>query len=98
MQIAIEVPYILVQVFIYSTIVYPMIGFQLTITKFFWFTLFMLLSFLYYTVFAMVTVALTPNEEIASALSFLIFILWNVFSGFIITKEVLHTFTCICIM
>ncbi|KAL5231119.1 hypothetical protein ABZP36_029895 [Zizania latifolia] len=49
--------------------------------------LFMLLSFLYYTVFAMVTVALTPNVEIAAALSFLIFILWNVFSGFIILKE-----------
>ncbi|KAF0898282.1 hypothetical protein E2562_007136 [Oryza meyeriana var. granulata] len=88
-QIAIEVPYMLAQVFIYSSIVYSMIGFQLTATKFFWFTLFMLLSFLYYTVFSMVTVALTPNVEIAAALSFLIFILWNVFSGFIILKEMI---------
>ncbi|KAL5222722.1 hypothetical protein ABZP36_027435 [Zizania latifolia] len=88
-QIAIEVPYMLVQVFIYTSIVYPMTGFQVTATKLFWFSLFMVLSFLYYTVFAMVTVALTPNVEIAAALSFLIFILWNIFSGFIILKEMI---------
>ncbi|KAG8048142.1 hypothetical protein GUJ93_ZPchr0008g14061, partial [Zizania palustris] len=58
-QIAIEVPYMLVQVFIYTSIVYPM------------------------------TVTLTPNVEIAAALSFLIFILWNIFSGFIILKEMI---------
>jgi hypothetical protein len=34
------------------------------------------------------TVALTPNIEIAMGLSFLIFIFWNVFSGFIISREV----------
>ncbi|KAG8048146.1 hypothetical protein GUJ93_ZPchr0008g11405, partial [Zizania palustris] len=60
-QIAIEVPYMLIQVFIYTSIVYPM------------------------------TVALTPNVEIAAALSFLIFILWNIFSGFIILKEMIPT-------
>jgi ABC-type multidrug transport system permease subunit len=86
---AIELPYMLVQVAIFASIVYPMIGFQMTAGKFFWFVLYMLLSFMYYTLYGMMTVALTPNVEIAAGLSFVIFIFWNVFSGFIIGREVL---------
>lgn len=82
-------PYMFVQVFIFAAIVYPMIGFQLTAGKFFWFVFYMVLSFMYYTLYGMMTVALTPNIEIAAGLSFLIFIFWNVFSGFIIGREVL---------
>lgn len=66
-----------------------MIGFQMTASKFFWFVLYMALSFMYYTLYGMMTVALTPSTEIAAGLSFLIFIFWNVFSGFIIGREVL---------
>jgi uncharacterized membrane protein (DUF373 family) len=73
---------------IFSSIVYPMIGFQVTASKFFWFFLYQVMSFMYYTLYGMMTVALTPNIEIAMGLSFLIFIFWNVFSGFIIVREV----------
>nr|ACL54293.1 unknown [Zea mays] len=86
-------PYMLVQVLIFSSIVYPMIGFQLSAAKFFWFFLYLVMSFMYYTLYGMMTVALTPNIEIAMGLSFLIFIFWNVFSGFIIAREVLITHT-----
>lgn len=89
-QVLVELPYMLVQVLIFSSIVYPMIGFQLTAGKFFWFFLYLVMSFMYYTLYGMMTVALTPNIEIAMGLSFLIFIFWNVFSGFIITREVQH--------
>jgi hypothetical protein len=78
----------LAQVLMFCAIVYPMIGFQLLATKFFWFVLYMAMSFMYYTLLGMMTVALTPNIEIAMGLSFLIFIFWNVFSGFIIAREV----------
>ncbi|XP_073011839.1 ABC transporter G family member 45-like isoform X1 [Typha latifolia] len=88
-QIAIEIPYMMVQVFIFSVILYPMIGFQFTVVKFFWFVLFMVLSFIYYTLYGMMTVALTPNQEIAAGLAFLIFILWNMFSGFIISRKMI---------
>ncbi|VAH97308.1 unnamed protein product [Triticum turgidum subsp. durum] len=88
-QVAIELPYMLVQVFIFATIVYTMIGFQMTANKFFWFLLYMVLSYMYYTLFGMMTVALTPNIEIASGLSFLIFIFWNIFSGFMIGREMI---------
>ena len=81
-------PYMLVQVFIFAPIVYPMIGFEMSTGKFFWFVLYMVLSFMYYTMYGMMTVALTPNTEIAAGLSFAIFIFWNVFSGFIIGRQV----------
>jgi ABC-type multidrug transport system permease subunit len=87
-QIGVEIPYMLIQVFIFSSIVYPMVGFQLTVTKFFWFVLYMILSFTDYTLYGMMAVALTPNIEIASGLSFLIFMIWNVFSGFIVARKV----------
>ncbi|ONM03570.1 ABC transporter G family member 34 [Zea mays] len=88
-QVAVELPYMLVQVLIFSSIVYPMIGFQLSAAKFFWFFLYLVMSFMYYTLYGMMTVALTPNIEIAMGLSFLIFIFWNVFSGFIIARELM---------
>ncbi|KAL6900989.1 hypothetical protein ACP4OV_005665 [Aristida adscensionis] len=88
-QVSVELPYMLVQVFIFSAIVYPMIGFQLAAAKFLWFVLYMLLSFMYFTLYGMFTVALTPNVEIAMGLSFLIYIFWNVFSSFIIARELM---------
>ncbi|KAG8048144.1 hypothetical protein GUJ93_ZPchr0008g11702 [Zizania palustris] len=88
-QVSVELPYMLVQVFIFSAIVYPMIGFEMKASKFFWFALYMVLSFMYYTLYGMMTVALTPNIEIAAGLSFLIFIFWNVFSGFIVGREMI---------
>eukprot|EP00267_Zea_mays_P044946 XP_020397175.1 ABC transporter G family member 45 [Zea mays] len=86
-QIGIEIPYMIIQVFIFSAIVYPMAGFQLTVTKFFWFVLYMILSFTDYTLYGMMAVALAPSIEIASGLSFLIFMIWNVFSGFIVSRK-----------
>ncbi|CAM0879784.1 unnamed protein product [Alopecurus aequalis] len=88
-QVAIELPYMLVQVFIFAPIVYSMIGFQMSVGKFFWFVLYMVLSFMYYTLYGMMTVALTPNIEIAAGLSFIIFIFWNLFSGFIIGRQLI---------
>ncbi|URD73004.1 Plant PDR ABC transporter associated [Musa troglodytarum] len=88
-QVAIEIPYTIVQVLIFSIIVYPMMGFQFVVAKFFWFMFFMLLSYIYYALFGMMTVAITPNQEIAAALSFFLFVLWNIFSGFFIPRKMM---------
>ncbi|KAJ4803787.1 ABC transporter G family member 45 [Rhynchospora pubera] len=88
-QMLIELPYMIVMVLIFSLIIYPMIGFQFTVAKFLWFILFMTLSFMYYTLYGMMCVALTPNVEIAGGLSFLVFMLWNIFSGFIIPRKMI---------
>jgi hypothetical protein len=85
--VAIELPYMLVQVFMSTTILYPMIGFQMTPSKFFWFLIYMLLSYTYFTLMGMTAVALTPNTDLASRLSFITFLFWNIFSGFMIGRE-----------
>ncbi|XP_020691517.1 ABC transporter G family member 45 isoform X1 [Dendrobium catenatum] len=90
-QVAIEIPYIIVQVLIFSSTVYTMAGFQLVVSKFLWFVLFMLLSFFYFTLFGMMAVALTPIQDVAALLSFLIFILWNLFSGFMLPRKLIPT-------
>ncbi|KAK8963782.1 ABC transporter G family member 39 [Platanthera guangdongensis] len=88
-QVAVEIPYIIVQVLVFSSVVYPMAGFQLVISKFLWFMFFMLLSFVYFTLYGMMAVALTPIQDIAALFSFLIFIFWNLFSGFIIPRKMI---------
>ncbi|XP_027084814.1 pleiotropic drug resistance protein 1-like [Coffea arabica] len=85
-QIVIELPYILVQTIIYGVLVYAMIGFEWTAAKFFWYLFFMYFTLLYYTTYGMMTVAVTPNQQVAAIASSAFYILWNLFSGFLIPK------------
>ncbi|XP_059644555.1 pleiotropic drug resistance protein 1 isoform X2 [Cornus florida] len=85
-QVAIELPYIFVQTVIYGVIVYAMIGFDWTVTKFFWYLFFMYFTFLYFTFYGMMTVAVTPNHNIAAIVSSAFYAIWNLFSGFIIPR------------
>ncbi|PPD98815.1 hypothetical protein GOBAR_DD04152 [Gossypium barbadense] len=85
-QVVIELPYILVQTVIYGIIVYAMIGFEWTSHKFFWYLFFMYFTFLYFTFYGMMTVAVTPDHNIAGIISSAFFALWNLFSGFIIPR------------
>ncbi|XWS73072.1 hypothetical protein CRYUN_Cryun02cG0094200 [Craigia yunnanensis] len=85
-QVVVELPYILIQTVIYGVIVYAMIGFEWTATKFFWYIFFMYFTLLYFTFYGMMTVAVTPNHNIAAIVSSAFFALWNLFSGFIIPR------------
>ncbi|XP_022755319.1 ABC transporter G family member 39-like isoform X2 [Durio zibethinus] len=85
-QVVIELPYILIQTVIYGVIVYAMIGFEWTPTKFFWYLFFMYFTFLYFTFYGMMTVAVTPNHNIAAIVSSAFYALWNLFSGFIVPR------------
>eukprot|EP00268_Persea_americana_P017565 TRINITY_DN1848_c0_g1_i2.p1 TRINITY_DN1848_c0_g1~~TRINITY_DN1848_c0_g1_i2.p1 ORF type:complete len:1048 (+),score=151.55 TRINITY_DN1848_c0_g1_i2:75-3146(+) len=85
-QVAIEVPYILVQTLLYGVIVYAMIQFEWTAAKFFWYLFFMYFTLLYFTFYGMMAVGLTPNHEIASIVSALFYAVWNLFSGFLIPR------------
>ncbi|KAH9724818.1 ABC transporter G family member 40 [Citrus sinensis] len=87
-QVMIEIPYVLVLSVVYGVIVYAMIGFEWTAAKFFWYLFFMFFSLLYFTFYGMMTVAMTPNHNIAAIVSILFFGLWNVFSGFVIPRPV----------
>ncbi|KAL2318113.1 hypothetical protein Fmac_031989 [Flemingia macrophylla] len=82
--VIIEIPHILVQSLIYGIIVYAMMGFDWTTSKFLWYLFFMYFTFLYYAFYGMMTMAITPNVHVASILSSAFYAIWSLFSGFII--------------
>ena len=87
-QVMIELPYIFVQAVVYGVLVYSMIGFEWTVTKFFWYLFFMYFTLLYFTFYGMMAVALTPTHQIASIVSSAFYGIWNLFSGFLIPRTV----------
>ncbi|XP_078168184.1 ABC transporter G family member 36-like isoform X1 [Carex rostrata] len=85
-QAIIELPYVFAQALAYCLIVYAMIGFDWTAAKFFWYLYFSYLTLLYFTFYGMMCVGFTPNYNVASIVSAAFYGLWNLFSGFLITK------------
>ncbi|KAK1306973.1 Pleiotropic drug resistance protein 3 [Acorus calamus] len=85
-QVVIELPYVLAQTLIYGILVYAMINFEWTGAKFFWYIFYMYFTLLYFTFYGMMTVGLTPNQNIAAIVSFAFYCLWNLFSGFLIPR------------
>jgi len=82
----IEIPYIFVQTLVYGLITYSMIQFEWTAAKFFWYLLFMFLTFSYFTFYGMMAVGLTPSQQLAAVISSAFYSIWNLFSGFLIPR------------
>ncbi|KAL0372075.1 UNVERIFIED_CONTAM: Pleiotropic drug resistance protein 1 [Sesamum calycinum] len=85
-QFLIEIPYVFIQSIVYGLIVYSMMGFDWNAEKFFWFIYFVFFSLLYFVLYGMMTVAVTPNHNVAAIISSFFYALWNLFSGFIIPR------------
>ncbi|KAM7463815.1 hypothetical protein LguiA_031936 [Lonicera macranthoides] len=85
-QVAIEVVYVAIQTFIYSLLLYSMIGFHWEASKFFWFYFYVCMCFVYFTLYGMMLVALTPNYQIAAITMSFFLNFWNLFSGFLIPR------------
>lgn len=85
-QVAMEVPYVLVQVVLFMLIAYPMIGYAWTAAKFFWFMYTMSCTLLYFLYLGMMMVSLTPNIQVASILASMFYTLQNLMSGFIVPR------------
>ncbi|KAL8189296.1 hypothetical protein R6Q57_028862 [Mikania cordata] len=85
-QALVEIPYVFTQTIVYCLIVYAMMGFDWTATKFFWYTFFQFCCLLYMTYYGMMTVAVTPNANIAAIVAFFFYGAFNLFSGFIIPR------------
>ncbi|KAL5743166.1 hypothetical protein ACOSP7_029898 [Xanthoceras sorbifolium] len=86
-QVAIEVEYVIIQTVIYSLILYSMIGFEWQVAKFFWFFYFMLMCFIYFTMYGMMVVALTPGVQIAAIVMSFFLSFWNLFAGFLLPRS-----------
>ncbi|XP_004302337.1 PREDICTED: pleiotropic drug resistance protein 3-like [Fragaria vesca subsp. vesca] len=85
-QVAVEVPYILIQAVIFMIITYPMIGYYASAYKVFWYFYAIFCSLLYYNYMGMMLVSLTPNFMVAAILSSVFYTLYNLFAGFLIPK------------
>ncbi|XP_047340714.1 pleiotropic drug resistance protein 1-like [Impatiens glandulifera] len=86
-QVVIELPHILFQAIVYTSIIYPLMGLEWTVGKFFWYIFLIYFTLLYFTFYGMMTVAITPNHNIAAIIASGFFFLWNAFSGFIVPKS-----------
>lgn len=85
-QVIVELPYVLGQTFLFSFIVYAMIGFEWVAAKFIWFFFISYCSFLYFTYYGMMTVSITPNHQVAAIFAASFYSLFNLFSGFFIPR------------
>lgn len=90
LQVLIEILYVSFQTMVYTLIVYSMIRFEWTVGKFFMFYYFMVMCYIYYTMFGMMLVALTPNLQVAAISMSFFMSFWNLFSGFLIPRTVSH--------
>ncbi|XP_023641554.1 ABC transporter G family member 29 [Capsella rubella] len=85
-QVVCEIPYVLIQTTYYTLIIYAMLCFEWTVAKFSWFFFVSFISFLYFTYYGMMTVALTPNQQVAAVFAGAFYGLFNLFSGFLIPR------------
>ncbi|KAI5071150.1 hypothetical protein GOP47_0013401 [Adiantum capillus-veneris] len=85
-QATIEIPYIFTQSIIYVGMIYAMINYKWTASKFLSFFYFMFLTLVFFTYFGMMMVALTPNVYLATMIAVGFLSLWNLFSGFMIPQ------------
>lgn len=86
-QVAIEFPYVFAQTLIYCGIFYSMASFEWTAFKFLWYIFFMYFTMLYFTFYGMMTTAVTPNHNVAAIIAAPFYMLWNLFSGFMIPHK-----------
>ncbi|KAG8371192.1 hypothetical protein BUALT_Bualt13G0061400 [Buddleja alternifolia] len=88
-QVAIETIYVAIQTFVYSVILYSMIGYEWTGQKFFYFYYFIFMCFTYFSMYGMMVVALTPGYQIAAIVMSFFLSFWNLFSGFLIPRPLI---------
>jgi ABC-type multidrug transport system ATPase subunit len=88
-QTCVELIYNVVQGIEYTVIIYAMIGYEWQAAKFFYFLFFIVSSFLYFTLFGMMLVALTPSSMLANILISFALPLWNLFAGFLVVRPLI---------
>ncbi|KAF9674338.1 hypothetical protein SADUNF_Sadunf10G0116900 [Salix dunnii] len=83
-QVTIEIPYVLLQAFMYVAITYPTIGYYWSASKVFWYFYATFCTFLYFVFLGMLLVSMTPSVEVASILATAVYTILNLFSGFLL--------------
>ncbi|PKA67166.1 ABC transporter G family member 39 [Apostasia shenzhenica] len=86
-QLSIEAIYNAVQSLVYSLLLFSMIDFGWKVDKFLWWFFIIFMCFIYFTLYGMMAVAITPSYQVASIISSFFYSLWNLFCGFIVTRK-----------
>ncbi|CAN6929218.1 unnamed protein product [Brassica oleracea] len=86
-QVLVEIPYSFLQSLLCTIIVYPMIGYHMSVYKMFWSWYSTFCSLLIFNYCGMLMVALTPNIHMALTLRTTFFSMVNLFAGFTIPKK-----------
>ncbi|KAF8053007.1 hypothetical protein N665_1477s0014 [Sinapis alba] len=86
-QVLVEIPYSLLQSLLCTIIIYPMIGYHMSVFKMFWSWYSTFCSLLIFNYCGMLMVALTPNIHMALTLRTTFFSMVNLFAGFTIPKQ-----------
>ncbi|CAN1134900.1 ABC transporter G family member 39 [Linum perenne] len=85
-QVSIEAIYVAFQTLIYHFLLYSMIGFEWKVGKFLLFYYYIYMAFVYFTLYGMMVVALTPGHQIAAICMSFFLSFWNLFAGFLIPR------------
>ncbi|TQE02100.1 hypothetical protein C1H46_012286 [Malus baccata] len=88
-QVAIETIYVAIQTFVYSCLLFFMIGYNFKVEKFLYFYYFIFMCFTYFSMYGMMVVALTPGHQIAAIVMSFFLSFWNLFSGFLIPRPLI---------
>lgn len=88
MQIAIEIPYIIIQSLIFGIITYFSVGFHFSVYKLLWYLGTVFFTVLYFTYLGMLIISVSPSIQVATVYSSTFFIMSNVFTGFLIPRTV----------
>ncbi|PUZ75756.1 hypothetical protein GQ55_1G232600 [Panicum hallii var. hallii] len=83
-QAAIEIPYVFIQVLLFTLIVYPLTGYYWTAHKFIWFFYTTFCSTLSFVYVGLLLVSITPNVQVATILASFFNTMQTLFSGFIL--------------
>ncbi|KAH7835973.1 hypothetical protein Vadar_031613 [Vaccinium darrowii] len=85
-KVTIDVPYILVQAFVFVIITYPMIGYYWSLYKVLWYFYVVMCTLMYFTYLGMLLIAMTPGLHIAAVLQSPFYCNFELFSGFFIPQ------------
>ncbi|ONI27828.1 hypothetical protein PRUPE_1G106900 [Prunus persica] len=82
-QVAVEMPYTMLQAILFVIITYPTIGYYWSATKVFWYFYATFWTFLYFVYLGMLIASLSTNLDVASILATAVYTILNLFSGFL---------------
>ena len=82
LQVTVEIPYVLLQALLFSTITYPAINFYWSAYKVFWYFYTVFCTLLFYAYFGMLLVSLAPSYLVASVFASFSYTMLNLFSSY----------------